>query len=70
MPKFEDRLVQLQAYIDEFGHYNVPRDFGDLGEWFHKMKGRYVFQTKHFMEKQYPKLLEMGVDMSVAVEGR
>jgi len=69
-PKFEDRLVQLQAYIDEFGHYNVPREYGDLGEWFHKVKGKFVFQTKLFMEKQYPKLLEMGVDMSVAVEGR
>lgn len=43
VPKFDDRLVQLQAYIDEFGHYNVPRDFGYLGEWFHKMKGKHVY---------------------------
>jgi len=63
-------LEQLQHFIEEHGHYNVHRSYGDLGNWFHKMKGNFVFGKKHFMENQYPKLLEMGVDMNVAVQGR
>mmetsp|Transcript_4074 Transcript_4074/g.9099 ORF Transcript_4074/g.9099 Transcript_4074/m.9099 type:complete len:436 (-) Transcript_4074:70-1377(-) len=70
IPSFEDRLKQLQKFIEEYGHYNVPRSYSDLGNWFHKMKGNFVFGKKHFMENQYPKLLEMGVDMNVAVQGR
>ncbi len=70
LPRFEDRLKQLQMFIEEYGHYNVPRSYSDLGNWFHKMKGNFVFGKKHFMEKQYPLLLEIGVDMNVAVQGR
>ncbi|KAL7461808.1 hypothetical protein ACHAXS_002213 [Conticribra weissflogii] len=70
IPRFEDRLIELQDFISEHGHYNIPREYGGIGEWFHKMKGNFVFRRKHFMEKQYPMLLEMGVDMNVAVQGR
>mmetsp|Transcript_17424 Transcript_17424/g.36501 ORF Transcript_17424/g.36501 Transcript_17424/m.36501 type:complete len:436 (-) Transcript_17424:57-1364(-) len=70
MPKFEDRLEQLQSFIKENGHYNVPREHGALGEWFHKMKNNFALGKKHFMEKRYPIMLEMGVDMNIAVQGR
>ncbi len=60
----------MQSFISEHGHYNVPRECGALGEWFHKMKNNFALGKKHFMEKRYPALLEMGVDMNVAVQGR
>jgi len=69
-PRFEDRLEQLQSFIKVYGHYNVPREFGPLGEWFHMMKTNFVLGKKHFMEKQNLKLLEIGVDMNIAVQGR
>jgi len=70
LPRFEDRLVELQDFIREHGHYNIPREYGGIGDWFHKVKQNFVFRKKNFMEKQYPLLLEMGVDMNVAVQGR
>lgn len=70
LPLFEDRLVELQEFIREHGHYNIPREYGGIGEWFHKVKQNFVFRKKNFMEKKYPLLLEMGVDMNVAVQGR
>lgn len=69
-PRFEDRLEQLQSFIKVHGHYNVPREFGPLGEWFHMMKTNFVLGKKHFMAKQNLKLLEIGVDMNIAVQGR
>lgn len=70
---FEKHLEQMKIYIEEHGHYNVPRDYGGiggLGEWFHTIKTNFVKKKKYFMEEQCPKLLEIGVDMNVAVVGR
>lgn len=42
---------------------DVHRSHEELGEFFHRMKRECVKGKKWFLEKQHPRLLEIGVDM-------